>query len=349
MAAELPAPLWISKGRIPAIDGLRAVAIAFVILAHVIRTHGFYGGRWTRYVTAANATLGVDLFFVLSGLLITTLLFRERDRSGGISLRAFYVRRVLRIFPAYMAYLGAIVGLQFAGIANVPRADWIAAATYTMNFREGPAWEVGHAWSLSIEEHFYLVWPWPFSRLARSGALHALFGALAVCVASRFVILFMFPRAMGMIDLWTFTRLDAIVMGCMLAVLARDDVGRRHLDRAARLWPLALVGIVIARVGANLSGKFDGFIAPPLTASSLAVLVWSAVRAAPRFLESKAMVTIGIGSYSLYLWQELFLNPNADHWWTRFPQNLALAALGAAFSYHVVEKPFLRLKERFAA
>lgn len=338
---------WLAHGRIPALDGLRAVGVLLVILSHAAVTRGFPVSG-SKAVLGRLGTVGVDVFFVLSGFLITSLLCRERDRSSRISLGAFYVRRVLRIVPAYVCFLLFVAALSFTGRAAVARADWLAAATYTMNFRAHPAWEVGHIWSLSIEEHFYLLWPPLFAFLPRRAAIVGLAGVLLFEAIVRIAILSWSPAMSVETELWTFTRLDPIAAGCLLALISRSPAGFRSLEVVVRRWPVAAALVIAATAGSMLSGKFEMGVAPSLSALALAALVWSAIRSEPRWLETRLIVTIGVGSYSLYLWQEVFLNPGRLEWWTRFPQNLAFVALFAALSYRLIEQPFVRIKQRRA-
>lgn len=336
-------PGWLSAGRIPGLDGLRALGVLFVICTHLCQTRGFPTPAgvqtWGRI-----GPIGVDVFFVLSGFLITTLLCRERDRKGKVSLRGFYWRRSLRILPAFVALLLFVAGLQLAGAALVSGRDWLAALTYTMNFQPHSAWELGHLWSLSIEEHFYLLWPLLFVCLPPRWAVRGLAAVLLVGPALRWVVLLRWPQWSSMLDLWTPTRLDAIAVGCLTALLARTRDGARLLNALASWWPLALLAAAGGLTGALYSGKFANGITPTVTALSFGVLVWAAATRAPRWLESGPLVTVGIGSYSLYLWQQPFLNPHAEHWWTAFPQNLVFACLAALLSYRLIERPFLRLK-----
>jgi peptidoglycan/LPS O-acetylase OafA/YrhL len=291
--------------------------------------------------------VGVDIFFVLSGFLITTLLCRERDRTGRVSVRDFYIRRAFRILPAFFAYLLFVALLSAGGFVRTTPGDWVAALTYTMNFRENPAWELGHIWSLSIEEHFYLAWPLLFLTLPRRIAIVALVGAMVMAPALRATILLLWPAWSQTTELWTFTRLDPIAAGCLLALLARDPATGRRLDAIGRRWPLALALLAAGLVAGGVSTKVGTGITPSITAVTLAVLVWAAARSAPRWLSVRVLVVVGVGSYSLYLWQEVFLNPRASHWWTAFPQNLLLSGLAALASYRLVERPFLAIKDRF--
>ena len=147
-------------GRIPCLDGLRAVSISLVVAQHSWLSRSGGAGhddpRW-RFL---NGALGVEIFFVISGYLITTLLVREAEARGRVSLRSFYVRRVLRIFPAYFAYLAVVVGLALGGLVPLSLGDLLSAVTFTWNYSPAAtSWTLAHAWSLSVEEQFYLLWP----------------------------------------------------------------------------------------------------------------------------------------------------------------------------------------------
>ena len=318
-----------------------------VVASHVALTSGFPGTR-LRPVLDKLGTAGVGVFFVLSGFLITSLLCRELDRSRTISLRAFYLRRLLRIVPAYACFLLFVAALSLAGRADVAREDWIAALTYTMNFRTRPAWELGHVWSLSIEEHFYLLWPPLFAWLPRRAAIWGLGGVLVVEPILRIAILSGSPDMAVTTELWTFTRIDPIAAGCLLALISRSPGGVRSLDAVVRFWPVAGALVLGSIAGAMASGKFEVGAAPTVSVLGLVGLVWAAIRRAPRWLETRPFVALGVGSYSIYLWQEPFLTPRRFDWWNLFPQNLLLVAVFAALSYHVIERPFLRIKQHRA-
>ena len=199
----------------PAFDGLRALAIGLVVLVHVY--------RWP-----AGGYLGVDLFFVLSGFLITSLLLEERDRHGDVSLTRFYGRRALRLFPALWVFLAASA-LIFAGLsshAGTHLKGFVQGFTYTTNLGV-----VFHSfdssyqtlWSLAIEEQFYLVWPavllvalWLGA--SRLGLAVVVFGvALAEASARFFLTPAHVPQRFG----WeTVTRFDSILIGCVAGLLS---------------------------------------------------------------------------------------------------------------------------------
>ncbi len=151
LSGHIP-PSWVWSGRVPCLDGLRAVSILLVILSHVVE-NGF-NGAWSL------GPVGVTSFFVISGFLITLLLLRERRKTGNISIPGFYQRRALRILPAYAALMGGIFILQVTGWYTIPGSSWIRALTYTSCFSLlSMATVLAHTWSLSVEEHFYLLWP----------------------------------------------------------------------------------------------------------------------------------------------------------------------------------------------
>ncbi|MCA9093609.1 MAG: hypothetical protein KDA68_08995, partial [Planctomycetaceae bacterium] len=160
------------------------------------------------------------------------------------------------------------------------------------------------------------------------------------------IILILFPRWVSMAELWTFTRLDSIAAGCLMGVLAQDPFWRNRLNRIANFWPLTLMTLFGSLFACTTSTKILLGVGYSMNSLCLAVLVWTAVRKSPNWLNRPILCNIGVGSYSLYLWQQIFLNPRVDSFWTAFPQNLAFAGLAAWISYQYVELPFLRLKER---
>src|SRR5579872_915461 len=141
-------------GRIPSLDGLRAISIALVFLGHIVATRGAPQAL-NPFIHVGN--LGVKVFFVISGFLITTLLLKEYSRTGRVSLRGFYTRRTLRIFPAFYTYVGIIIILHLLGFVALRENDLIHAITYTMNYQVTREWELNHLWSLAVEEQFYLL------------------------------------------------------------------------------------------------------------------------------------------------------------------------------------------------
>jgi peptidoglycan/LPS O-acetylase OafA/YrhL len=338
------------------LDGLRAVAIGLVILSHSAETRGAHFPRGLWYL----GPLGVEIFFVISGFLITLLLLRELRKSEVVSLKGFYLRRVFRILPPFFGYLAAIFALQAVGMVHIPNRAWTAALTCTINlgsYRDIP-WELAQLWSLSVEEHFYLAWP---LCLALLGPRRAWPVAAACVVATPFVRLLVRREFAGIVDAdyFTLTRMDSIAIGCCLAFALARDSGRRSVSlsttRSAVLGVSSLVLLALARWlrSPAMAGTLAADMLPQtfngLASAGLILICVSHPRTAVgRILNSPVLVFVGVISYSLYLWQQLFLNKYSDSWVCAWPVNLVLALAAATLSHYLVERPFLKLKDRLA-
>ena len=338
-------PSWVGGGHIPGLDGLRAVAILMVITSHLSLQRLY-----------AFGAIGVDLFFVLSGFLITLLLLRERDRTSTISLRGFYIRRALRILPAYFVFLLGAFLMSCLGVFSATWSDWIPPLTHTTGFFETPV-ELAHTWSLATEEHFYLVWPLVFFLLPNRASF--LF-ALAVFLAGPVCRLIVRNYFAGHVnaELSTPVRIDGIAAGCCLAFVARS--GRvpaclRSIGPGGDLVWFACVSVSLFSSVAilELTGDPQHPLKHSVYALSGAVIIWiSSHRTRGPVgwaLHSKPAVAIGTLSYGLYLWQQPFLLANSDHWITRWPVNLLAMVVVSLASYFVVERPFLSLRNQWSA
>ena len=349
---ETPRPAWIDAGRVPTLDGFRGIAIGLVLLSHAGDSAG-WGIAQAAQPLSFGGLIGVDLFFLISGFLITTLLLREAQRNGRIDLSAFYLRRCLRILPASVSYLTFVAVLTSLGICRVSEADWCATLSYLVNFVPQPAKAVGHFWSLSVEEQFYLLWPPLFAALIlqRRTKHLAVVAALALGLApaSRLTILAIWPDFYGVSRWWTPNRIDGIAAGCLMASIARASAGVARLDRFSQRWPLFGVGCLALQLGGRrLSGYLAAFV-PTLEVAALAGIIWTTARSAPRRFDRGPLAWLGVLSYSIYLWQQPFLIPDRPRWWSTWPQNLPLALLCAFASHWIIEQPFLKFKDRFNA
>jgi peptidoglycan/LPS O-acetylase OafA/YrhL len=350
-------------GRIPSLDGVRAIAIFMVLLAHGRSSHGFPSLGRMDWITE-HGLLGVEVFFALSGFLITVLMLREFERTRTLNLGAFYLRRVMRIFPAYVALLLAVKWLEVRGLAHPVPGDWTAALTYTMNFRKKWSWELAHLWSLSIEEQFYLLWPLLMLLTPARFRVALPVMGLVIAIGSRCFLLWTFrSHSYGMIRGWTCCRIDSIAAGCLLAVLAWQPQSRALLDRIVRfpgMGAVMLLSLICCIWVGRKWGLWDLTLAYTHKAVCIAGLLWWLVirekSIISRLLNFPLIAGIGTLSYSLYIWQELFLRnqyfpdaPPHAYWWTTFPQNIACTFIAAGLSYVLIEYPFLKLKDRLGA
>jgi peptidoglycan/LPS O-acetylase OafA/YrhL len=323
----------------PALDGLRAVAVSAVVLYHV--DSRILPGGWA----------GVDVFFVLSGFLITSILSQEIDRTGTIDLKRFYLRRALRLTPALW------VLLAFCGLLIVARPEWrhdgiraiFFAGTYTMNWNRalgwGPMWKLGHTWSLGMEEQFYLVWPAIMLLTRRRLRLAVTLAMVIAIIAWRCDLTLAGAdpeRTYNGFD----THADALLIGCVLAMVA--------IPR--KLWCLpAISALVTAAFAAVLLCVSFRSVLTQSVGLSVAALISLALIVCARedgwlrkLLSLPALVYTGRISYGFYLWQEIFILLTYRHvpeWAMILP--VLGAYLTAMASYRWIERPLLRLKDRF--
>jgi peptidoglycan/LPS O-acetylase OafA/YrhL len=355
LAAANPDPK--PKGYIPILDGLRAVSIGFVLAGHALMngsTSFFYNNLGVHL-----GSYGVSVFFVISGYLITMLLLREERRWGKISLKSFYIRRTLRIFPAFYTYLLCIGILAMLGlIRDVPWHDMVASALYIRNMF-GRVLETGHLWSLSLEEQFYLIWPSAVVLLAARRRLGMLTLAVAAFTAWRAYLISIGKANIRSLYMNPDQRMDTILVGCALALLEGGERFER-LSHAflERWWSGAVIFAALAACliyGPTMMAMTPYFGAVQFTTTGILTIFlvhWLMRREGSwglRWLEIPPMLFVGRLSYSLYLWQQLFLiGPTPElNLIRQFPLNMTLTFACALGSYYLIERPFLALKDRF--
>jgi peptidoglycan/LPS O-acetylase OafA/YrhL len=370
LAEEKPKQPAHTKKQIISLNGLRAISILIVIGAH-LRIHNFFPetNKALKYFGFMffNGQLGVNVFFVISGFLITTLLIRERERSGTISLKNFYARRAFRIFPAYYFLLSVYFVLQILGYMHFKPVEWLVNVTYTKQFFPSGDDFAGHLWTLSVEEVFYLVWPFIFMKSGKYSVRIIL--VLIGCVVVGRVINFdyTYPRLTNTI----FTTGDSLLIGCLFAI-KRDQIEAWIVKRGKwmyALFPGVILCVMVYNYFYHLDSPNGGYrnafwlaqvVLPVLysligslgliTNLLIGTIIIYSIRVATlwsRFLNLSVMDYIGRLSYSIYLWQQLFTQ---DHpFLHQFPLILILVFIfaTACFSHYIIEKPFLRLKERF--
>lgn len=342
-----------SPPRIQGLDGLRAVSITLVLVAHIVGTRGLALPSWVEESVGhlRLGTLGVRVFFVISGFLITTLLLREHARSGDVSLGRFYLRRTLRIFPPFYLYVAVIAGLSVAGRLSLHDGDLLHAVTYTTNYHRDRDWHLGHAWSLAVEEQFYLLWPALFRWLGPDRSVRLTWAYILLAPVWRLTLATLVPEARLGIGETFFTTADSIATGCLLALIRPrllESAGYRSWVDSRLFYALPVALFVANALGR--SAKLDWLVASTIQNILIAVAIERLTREGgwmASFLGWRPLVVLGLWSYSVYLWQQPFLNRrDHDSWATAFPVNLLLVLAAAASSYYLVERPALRLRER---
>ena len=322
-------------GYVPALDGLRGVAIALVVANHV----GWLSGGF----------LGVDVFFVLSGFLITTLLLEEWVRDRAVSLRAFYWRRARRLLPAVLALFAVLsaVAADYAstGAAVAPILTSIAACLfYVANIWRAAGHELiaplTPMWSVAQEEQFYLFWPPLFVLLLRRRvSLDRLATGLALVAVA--VMLWRAHLGPGARSYFApDTQSDPLLIGCLLAVV-RQRLPRIPITVAAIAGAALAMDVAVSSVSSGFVNLF-GF---PLAGISTAVLIAAALQGSPvtRLLRVRPLVSLGVISYGLYVWQGFVFAILGG-----LPGVVA-AVLVALVSYRYIERPFRRPRTAITA
>src|SRR6185437_2433177 len=353
------------KKYIPSLHGLRALSIAVVIFHH-LNALGIFGNFNPPYPFSLllDGNFAVKIFFVSTAFPITTLLIEEENRYGKISIKNFYIRRVFRIFPAYYFVLLVYFVLQLSSLIHLPRGSWLSSIFYYRDFVREKDAETAHFWSLSVEEHFYLLWPLIFtlSRKLRGYFATGIILLVFACRLAAYNHLIHFSMVSDMS--FFFQRVDAIMIGCLFAIHRKKIAALMNKPVDFRFIGFLLF-IVLINTGHltewNMTHKLHlGLVFVPLglgspvgTVTNILIAFgilfsiekknkWSA------FLNLPFMTFIGKLSYSLYLWQQLFIMSSALGWLNKTPINLVCAIAAALLSYYLIERPFLRLKDRVA-
>lgn len=354
----VPAP----SSRIPSLDGLRGIAILCVLLGHGSYSLSLLPGPF--FTFAGNGALGVSIFFVLSGFLIYNLSVREFQKTGGFSWKQFYLRRVLRIFPCFYLFIAVILVLKTMGKLTLTWPMIIGAGTFSQNYvhlwsnLSGPSdyFVIGHYWTLALEEQFYLTWPVLMLLFARKKLLPVLVVIMVLAPFLRIACYFLTPGSRGQIAMMFHTGFDSIAAGVLLGELLQRARPRAWLtalaaNRLVILGAILFVVFISPLLAAHFRGSYEITIGKSLVLACLCVIITSAVSFPGtllyQFLNWRPLVFIGVLSYSLYVWNNLFLYSDG-HWRINsFPFNFICLVGMALASHYCVERPFLRLKDRF--
>ena len=355
---------------IPALDGLRGIAVLLVLAVH--SEHPISHKAWLSW-----GWIGVDLFFVLSGFLITRILLNARASER--YFKSFYVRRILRIWPVYFSFLLFVYACARTGLVreHISGVGWASLLTFTQNFYLAfRGWDsiviwLGPTWSLGIEEQFYLVWPWIVKRANDQMLQRICMTVLLVSPFIRAVVSQLVSRDDGPM-LLTFSHFDGICMGGLLAILFSQQTisSKRSIAWIERLAiPAGLAFILIDRWSVQpyydalkfsfLALLFGGTVALCISQSSSTIS-----RTLEAFLGFAPLRYIGKISYCLYIIHFAAFSIAGSH----FSQNLLMGIPGysskgwfvvadgwllsiaiASLSWYLFESPILRLKRHFAA
>jgi peptidoglycan/LPS O-acetylase OafA/YrhL len=335
-------------GHRPELDGLRGIAI-LLVLAHHAGVPFIHG-----------AHIGVDIFFVLSGFLITALLWQEYEKHGSISLKNFYIRRLLRLTPALALMLGALGFYALAtksghelvksGKAIVYSALYLSDFALAFDFATLGSLE--HTWSLAIEEHFYLLYPLALvlllrKKLSRETIFALLCGLVIATPIHRALLWGETFKEINRVFYGFDTRADGLLVGCLLGLVA--SWGRLPSVK----WFLALsaaITLSFTAVFVSWDSAFYAYGLPLINLSTALVLAF-VLTSRPAWLANQTIAWVGTISYGLYLWHYpvfiLVRERVTDSPWGILVLGSFVSFSCAALSYYLLEKPCLKLKVRF--
>lgn len=315
-----------------------------------------------------DGNLGVRFFFLISGFLITHLLLQEFNQTGTISLRKFYTRRALRILPVYLIYLLVLCLLQTFTVWHQLPITWTANLTFTTDFLPLRFFNepTNHLWSLAVEEQFYLLWPLLLIQVGLKGSNRTVFyilGAPLVVAPMCRVIAYLnvSPTVLRPLfnDFSFLVNFDSLAVGCIAAIFLIRNESQVSAALKRYLWEsicLALFLVLVPYVCYRLF-LFGIFMVPlgnTLQAVGFAILLLQSILS-PQYFEPlnwPVIKTVGILSYSIYIWQQIFMTPPytfgfSNLWFMSFPGWLLAACSVAALSYYGLEKPLTGLRAYF--
>jgi peptidoglycan/LPS O-acetylase OafA/YrhL len=350
----------LSKSHIPALDGIRGISALLVFCAHAGLLPRQYGA------------LGVAIFFVLSGFLITWLLLKENAATGTVSLKAFYIRRTLRIFPAFYVFWFFCVGMALLTGAAVNRAEVMSSFFYMGDYYnglkqllpDGPKGIMGVTWSLGVEEKFYLIWPWVFLKYRNDlpKLLKVVAGGMCLVWVYRTSICLLGISPVDYLRYAFESRVDNIMFGCLLAIAVKTGRFQKPLSRLtnAPFLPILLAAVLAGSVWLEESAgpmfhylggmTIDAILITLLIAQFITLSgtrLWS-------WLEAPPLRFAGRISYSVYLYHFTAIAlvhrfMGSSRWSLQLTTAFCLTLGLATISYKLVERPFLLLKDRFTA
>lgn len=343
-------------------DGLRAYSVILVVLTHM--------GAWSflpdtvffreRFILLFTGVTGVQIFFALSGFLITRLLLIEKSGTGTIQLKNFYIRRFLRLLPPLILFYAVVGVLMQLRMIVTTKVGFIMALTYVYNFipKKFYSGELGHMWSLAVEEQFYLLWPLVILMFRKQARL---LGGIAIIVLLCFAAMYLLPEVpivyngepakLGEVFLvfrWFLPAVAPIMIGSGFAVAQHAGL---TLPEKYRKWqPAAAFILYLSPLYVPYGMLQATYIIMPFGISTL--LAWILHHQQSRFadvLEYKPISYVGKISYGIYVYQGFFLRtgPAEGLAVQQFPVNILLTIVVAVLSYELMEKRVLKLKNKF--
>jgi peptidoglycan/LPS O-acetylase OafA/YrhL len=341
-------PEVLQPSHLPGLDGLRGVSIIIVILGHLI---------WANNLKFFIGYFGVNIFFVISGFLITTILLKEKVNKGFISLKRFYVRRILRIMPVAYLYIFILILLNIIFKLNISFRSFATAALYLKNvpLRNSGEWYTGHFWSLSVEEQFYLIFP-ALLVLFKNKYVFIIISMILLIKASEFVAYsgitgsnnLLHYAVFGIVDVWGNGTIEILIGSLTSLLLFKQIVKFDHVK--INYWISSILLVAAFLIDTFFYNNIISSIIFSVCISFVILNNLYQLNFLGSLLNNKIIVKIGLLSYSIYIWQQLFLRNQP--WAHSFKYsnsivfNLIIFSVTVLASYYLYESKFLRLKDK---
>jgi len=345
------------SGRVPSLDGLRAISILMVIASHAREACGVHAfdGLPALVWWLFDGGLGVRVFFVISGFIITVLLLKEENGTNRISLGEFYKRRAIRILPPYFSMILVVFLMDYFLRLGLNKNNFVAALTFTTGWWKNSTWILGHSWSLSVEEQFYLLWPLTLILVRNKKTRYQLLVAALVVFPLMRIGVYRSPLA-DQRPFIIITQGDCILAGCGLAMILFYEGERLKRWFTTMVVPgrLICLGLIFTAMGLESNARGGIFTVPfanTIYALAIAYIIGSVVLNRGIIydvLNSRPFVFVGTVSYSWYLWQQLFLIPcgRYENWDSfSFPINVLLSFAAGVASYYLIEQTSKKLRD----
>jgi|TARA_B110000881_G_scaffold103163_1_gene90590 peptidoglycan/LPS O-acetylase OafA/YrhL len=348
-------------GRILGLDGIRAYAVIMVVVTHLHIFIEWHNDKSPLYSLVWGA-IGVIIFFILSGFLITHLLFLEYEKTGTVNLKQFIIRRGLRIFPAFYLFILILFTLGLSIETNTTPKQLFMAAIYWFNHTPRNEYNpiLGHTWSLAVEEHFYIIWPLIFMLLTKiktrglSISLALIMMIYSLQILQNHLYAETDLNQTFRLDRWTSSAAIYLLSGC----LGASFVHSKYWDRISNLQIVSIVLSAMFIVGFGVDFWFEGDFRVAKywrIAGILSAILWVYINQDSKLVaifEFSPIKYIGTVSYGIYLWQGFYLSTGPYRWdgqeWPLDPTiGVILLCITVPLSYHLFEKKFLKLKDRF--
>ena len=339
-------------------DGLRAISIIFVLLTHlgiyddVIKENKFLEKNYNLF----SGSTGVMIFFTISGFLITSLLLKEKKSNGRINLKIFFIRRFLRLLPPLLLFFLAVFILMFL---NLIKSDYLALLIsffYLYNFVPIIHYtaELGHTWSLGVEEQFYFLWPFVINKIRKikTGLLFSLFIVFCCIVVNyRYSESYHFLNNYFFVNRWFIPACLPIMIGSFTSMILEEYEMylNSKIHKSYLFLSLSIFIFVSQLFIPNLSIYYINLFQPIGISCFLLWIYFNQNKLLVNVLDLKPISFLGKISYGVYVYQGLFLltGPNGGLAIQHYPLNIILVFVFAILSYYLVERRIIKFKNKF--